>query len=97
MKARRSFPSTSCVSTRTRTDDHLETVIRVRLHDKIRALEMLAKHFAFLKEHGACMSAGVILDEYMVARLTDDQLSQLHQAATLLRTIRSATTPGHPR
>ena len=26
-------------------DDHLETVIRVRLHDKIRALDMLAKPF----------------------------------------------------
>jgi phage terminase small subunit len=67
-------------------DDHLETVIRVRLHDKIRALDMLAKHFALLKKHGARMYAGVILDEYMVARLTDEQLSQLHAAATLLRT-----------
>jgi hypothetical protein len=64
-------------------DDHLETVIRVRVHDKIRALEMLAKHFVLLKEHIEHAHTFLVLDEDRIRRLSDEQLAKLAEASAI--------------
>jgi len=55
-------------------DGQVDTILKIRLWDKPRALEMLAKHFALLKE-----VVRVEADEALVARLT----SALKRAAEM--------------
>lgn len=50
--------------------------LKVRLHDKVRALELLAKHLGLFKEQPAPPSTGLSIDVSQLARLSDEDLDQ---------------------
>lgn len=74
-------------------DGHIDRVLKVKLHDKVRALEMLGKHFAILKEIVDHTHRFVVLDQEKVAQLSDAELEQLAAAARVAR----ALTAGEPK